>query len=75
MILKVLNWGVYIGHEIFVMMKPGFLNKKIAAYLKAWLSGWWITIYVVHSQARTSCLALRLRVAYETSTRPTVDAH
>ena len=26
-ILKVLNWGVYIGHEIFVMMKPGFLSN------------------------------------------------
>ena len=29
-ILKALNWGVYIvyrGHEIFLMMKPGFLSN------------------------------------------------
>ena len=73
-ILKVLNWGVYRGHEIFVMMTPGFLsNLNSCIPFKAWLHGWWITID--HSQARTSCLTIRLRVAYETLTRPTVDAH
>ena len=73
-ILKVLNWGVYRGHEIFVMMKPGFLsNLNSCIPFKAWLHGWWITID--HSQARTSCLTIRLRVAYETLTSPTVDTH
>ena len=43
------------------------------SFFKAWLHGWWITID--HQQARTSCLTIRLRVAYETLTRPTVDAH
>ena len=65
-ILKVLNWGVYRGHEIFVMMTPGFLsNLNSCIPCKAWLHGWWITID--HSQARTSCLTIRLRVAYETN--------
>ena len=64
-ILKVLNWGVYRGHEIFVMMTPGFLsNLNSCIPFKAWLHGWWITID--HSQARTSCLTIRLRVSYET---------
>ena len=44
-ILKVLNWGVYTGHEIFVMMTPGFLsNLNSCIPCKAWLHGWWITI-------------------------------
>ena len=74
-ILKVLNWGVYRGHEMFVMMKPGFLSNlnSCVPFKVGWLHGWWITID--HSQARTSCLTIRLRVAYETLTRPTVDAH
>ena len=73
-ILKVLIWGVYRGHEIFVIMTPGFLsNLNSCIPCKAWLHGWWITID--HSQARTSCLTIRLRVTYETLTRPTVDAH
>ena len=42
-ILKVLNWGVYRSHEIFVMMKPGFLsNLNSCIPFKAWLHGWWI---------------------------------
>ena len=61
-ILKVLNWGVYRGHEIFVMMKLGFLsNCNSCIPFKAWLPGWWITID--HSQERTSCLTISLRVA------------
>ena len=35
---KVLNWGVYRGHEIFVMMMPGFLsNLNSCIFFKAWL--------------------------------------
>ena len=42
-ILKVLNWGIYRSHEIFVMMKPGFLsNLNSCIPFKAWLHGWWI---------------------------------
>ena len=45
-ILKVLNWGVYRGHEIFVMMMSGFLsNLNSCIFCKAWLHGWWITIH------------------------------
>ena len=40
-ILKVLNWGVYRSHEIFVMMKPGFLsNLNSCIPFKAWFHGW-----------------------------------
>ena len=60
-ILKVLNWGVYRSHEIFVVMKPGFIsNLNSCIPFKAWLHGWWISID--HSQARTSCLTITLRV-------------
>ena len=73
-ILKVLNWGVYRSHEIFVMMKPGFLSNLNTAYLLR--LGCMVGGFTIHhSQARTSCLTIRLRVAYETLTRPTVDTH
>ena len=71
-ILIVLNWGVYRGHEIFVMMMPGFLSYlNSCIFFKAWLD------YNRSFTGKNILLdhIIRLRVAYETLTRPTVDAH